>query len=210
MKRFFIFFIFSTLILLYCGGGKELTTGNVYTDPVYNFTVTCPEGWRHFVFNKETRLRSVDTEYTRYKERKEMLRMDAGVEIDPAIYLKVITGNKDIKEYMEDLKKSYITEFFNLFPQDRFRGDREVSEEDITSLWGTQEAYQFEIKELHHDPTQRNPITQVYGLDVNTIISFTVFKKDDNIYHIEFICPEIAIRDNIKKYQDFVKSFKFD
>jgi hypothetical protein len=209
MKRFFIPFVFIAFILLSCGGAKELKTGNVYTDPVYNFSVPCPNGWRHFVYNGETRLRTVYTEYTRSKERSEVLKMDAGIEIDPHIYIKVITGNKDVKQYVDNLKKNYITEFFNLFSKDVYTTSKTITKEEVTTILGTQEAYSFEIKESHINPQQRNPITQVYGFEVDTIINFTIFKRGENIYHIEFICPAIGMKENLKKYQDLINSLSF-
>jgi len=73
MIKKFISFIFTVLILLNCGGTKELTT-NVYVDPVYNFTVTAPDAWRSYSGTGKMRLKSVDTEYTRSKERTESLK----------------------------------------------------------------------------------------------------------------------------------------
>lgn len=208
MKRYFIPFVLIAFILSGCGGGKELKTGNVYTDPVYNFSVTCPDGWRHFTYNGTTRLKTVYTEYTRSKERSEVLKMDAGIEVDPHIYVKVITGNKDVKQYVDDLKKNYITEFFNLFSKDIYTTNKKVDREEVNKLLD-QDAYSFEINESHINPQQRNPITQVYGFEVNTIINFTIFKRGENIYHIEFICPGIGMKENFKKYQDFIKSLSF-
>ncbi len=208
MLKKFIPFIFTVIILLNCGGTTELTT-NAYVDPVYNFTATVPDAWRSFSGTGKMRLKSVDTEYTRSKERTESLKMDAGIEIDPTIYLFVETGDKDVKEYIESVKKKYLTEFYNLYPQDRYTPSREVTEEENITVAGIEDAVEFAIKEGHSDPTRRNPITQVYGYDINTIINFTIFKKGENIYHIEFICPELAIRQYIKNYDDFVKSLKF-
>ncbi len=207
MKKYFIPVTLTVLFLLNCGGLKELTT-QAYVDPVYNFTVTVPEQWRSHTGTGKMRVKSVDTQYTRSKERTESLIMNAGIEIDPTIYLLVETGNKDIKEYINNLKKSYITEFFNLFSKDTYKESREIEEKTIT-LWGSQEAYEIEIKEGHADPTRRNPITQVYGYDINTIIWFTIFKKGENIFRIEFICPEMSLRQYAKNYKDFVSSFKF-
>ena len=209
MKKFLFLFFVATFILSNCGSSKEFV-GSVYTDPQYNFEVKIPEGWKAFSGNGEQRLQTVYTEYTREIVRSEKLRLDGGVEIDPTIYVRVIPGNKDIKDVIDNkIKKKYMTEFFTLFRDDIYRNTKEVTREiKVKVLGGTLDANSIEIKEGHLNPLQRNPITQVYGFSVTTYINFIVFKKDDKIYYFEFICPEIIIEKYIKDFNKFMDSLK--
>ncbi|MCK4966177.1 hypothetical protein KAS50_04050 [bacterium] len=209
MKKFLVLFFMAALILSNCGGSKEFV-GSVYTDPEYNFEVKLPEGWKTFPRGGELRLKTVYTEFTREIVRSEKLRMDGGVEIDPAIYVRVIPGNKDINEFIEKkIKKSYMTEFYTLFPDDIYRNTKEITREiKVEVLGGSLYAHSIEIKEKHQNPQQRHPITHVYGFSVITYINFVVFKKDDKIYYFEFICPEVVIEKYIREFNKFVDSFK--
>ena len=184
MRKFYALFLLSFLILLNftlfnCGGGKEFI-GTEYTDPVYNFEVKLPEGWKTFVKGDETRLRTVNTEYTRDIVRSEKVRLDGGVEIDPQIIIKVIPGNKDLNTYINDkVKNGHMTEYYTLFRDDVYRNLMEVTEEkelEISAIPG--KANFIEIKESHTNPEARHPITHVYGYEIATIIDFVVFKNN--------------------------------
>ena len=213
MKKFFIPLLFISFILLSCGGSMTLVGTNDWTDPLYNYSITLPDGWTNVVYpgTGQIRMKTVKTEYSRGLVRDNKILQDGGIELNPQFYLKVIPDDKDLTEYIEKIKKGYYTEFFNLYDKNRYKTDREISRDEPIELWdGAQKAHTVQIGEIHYDPLLKDPITLVYGVHINAVVNFIFFKKDGNIYHIEFICPDRAAADHIRDYDNLVDSIKFN